>query len=52
MTSIIWTVSPHIDHLSLSISTLEFARRAKNIHNKAKLNEMIDDHNIVQSVIS
>ena len=50
LTSIIWTVSPNLKHLSLTVSTLEFAKRAKNIKNKAKVNELIDDHDIVQNV--
>jgi hypothetical protein len=51
MTSIICTISPNQHHLPLSLSTLEFAKRAKNIKNKAKVNELIDDHDIVQNVI-
>lgn len=50
MTSVIWTISPNVNHLSLSISTLEFAKRAKNIKNTARVNELVDDHDIVQNV--
>ncbi|CAI2383927.1 unnamed protein product [Moneuplotes crassus] len=49
MTSVICTVSPNFDHLPLTISTLEFAKRAKNIKVKARANEVIDDHDIVQN---
>ena len=48
MTSLICTISPHKDHLSLTTQTLEFARRAKNIKNSPKMNEIIDDHDIIQ----
>ncbi|CAI2385454.1 unnamed protein product [Moneuplotes crassus] len=49
MTSVICTVSPNLPHLPLTVSTLEFAKRAKNIKVKARANEVIDDHDIVQN---
>ncbi|CAI2384300.1 unnamed protein product [Moneuplotes crassus] len=49
MTSVICTVSPNLAHLPLTVSTLEFAKRAKNIKVKARANEVIDDHDIVQN---
>ena len=48
MTSVICTISPHRDHLPLSIQTLEFAKRVKGIKNKAKVNEMIDNNDLIR----
>ena len=48
MTSLICTISPHKDHLPLTTQTLEFARRVKNIKNSPKVNEIIDDHDVIQ----
>lgn len=47
MTSIICTISPHKDHMNLSLQTLEFAKRAKNIKNKAKVNEIIGNNDLI-----
>lgn len=48
MTSIICTISPHKDHLPLSLQTLEFAKRAKSIKNSAMVNEVVDNHDLIQ----
>ena len=47
LTSVICTLSPNIEHLSLSFSTLRFAARAKSVENKARVNEVIDDHKLL-----
>jgi len=39
-TTIICTVSPAVDHLTETISTLKFALRAKNIQNAVSVNEV------------
>ena len=52
MTSIICTISPHKEHLQMSISTLEFARRAKDIKNKAKVNEVVKDYDAIKKLQS
>jgi len=43
LTSIICTVSPNLDHVSQSLSTIRFAQRAKCIQTKAVANEVVDD---------
>eukprot|EP00347_Sterkiella_histriomuscorum_P017345 403349742 len=48
LTSIICTISPNQEHVSQSFSTLRFATRAKNVENKAKINEVIDDHEMLK----
>ena len=48
MTALICTISPHKDRLPLTVQTLEFAKRAKNIKNTPKVNEIIDDHHIIK----
>lgn len=47
LTSIICTISPNVDHVNLSFSTLRFATRAKAVENKARVNEVIDDHKLL-----
>jgi len=47
LASIICNISPHIDHVNLTFSTLRFAQRAKAIQNEAKRNEVIDDHELL-----
>lgn len=47
LTSIICTISPNADHVNLSFSTLRFATRAKAVENKARVNEVIDDHKLL-----
>jgi len=41
-------LSPNLDHLNLSFSTLRFATRAKSVSNLARMNEVIDDHKLLQ----
>ena len=36
----------------MSISTLEFARRAKDIKNKAKVNEVVKDYDAIKKLQS
>jgi len=48
MTSVICTISPNLSHLHFTLQTIEFAKRVKNITNKVKINEMIDDHDLIQ----
>jgi len=48
LTSLICTLSPNLDHLNLSFSTLRFATRAKSVSNLARMNEVIDDHKLLQ----
>ena len=52
MTSIICTVSPNKEHVSMTLSTLEFAKRAKSIKNKVKINEIIDDYDTIKQLQS
>jgi hypothetical protein len=47
LTSLICTLSPNFDHTSLSFSTLRFATRAKAVENRARVNEVIDDHKML-----
>jgi centromeric protein E len=47
LTSLICTLSPNVEHMNLSFSTLRFATRAKNVENKARINEVIDDHKLL-----
>jgi centromeric protein E len=49
LTSVICTVSPHTEHVNLTFSTLRFATRAKNVSNKAHINEVIDDHELLRA---
>lgn len=47
LTSLICTLSPNVDHTNLSFSTLRFATRAKKVENRARVNEVIDDHKLL-----
>ena len=47
LTLIICTISPSIEHTNMTFSTLRFATRAKNVETKAKVNEVIDDHELL-----
>jgi centromeric protein E len=47
LTSLICTLSPNVEHVNLSFSTLRFATRAKKVENKARVNEVIDDHKLL-----
>lgn len=46
-TTVIATISPSLDNLGESLSTLKFANRAKNIRNEAVVNEDIDPRTIL-----
>lgn len=52
MTSIICTISPNKEHIPMTLSTLDFAKRAKNIKNNAKINEVIDDYDTIKKLQS
>ena len=49
-TSIICNISPDVSNLSLSLSTLRFAFRAKKIKNKPQVNEVVDDSNLIYTL--
>lgn len=48
LTAIICTMSPNLDHVALSHSTLRFATRAKTVKVKASQNELVDDYLMLQ----
>ncbi len=48
LSSLLCTLSPNAEHLNLSLSTLRFATRAKNVENQARVNEVIDDHKMMK----
>lgn len=49
-TAIICTITPAAAHAEESLSTLKFASRAKSITNKAHINEIINEQNLVQKL--
>ena len=49
-TAIICTIAPAAANLSLSLSTLRFASRAKSIVNRPVINEILDDSELLESL--
>ena len=52
LTAIICTLSPNLDHINLTLSTLRFAQRAKNVQTKAISNEVVDDYMMLHDLKS
>jgi alpha-tubulin suppressor-like RCC1 family protein len=50
LTAIICTIAPAAANISLSLSTLRFASRAKSIVNKPIINEILDDTELLESL--
>lgn len=49
LTSLICTIAPDVKNFQMSVLTLRFASRAKNIRISAQVNEMIDDSKLLST---
>ncbi|KAL0224058.1 hypothetical protein P9112_003448 [Eukaryota sp. TZLM1-RC] len=48
LTVLICCINPHVKHFEVTKSTLDFAMRAKQVQNRAKINEVLDDRALLK----